>query len=114
MRPPCSSTIACSRSASECYQSNTLDAIDLINDDKYDEALASSRRVLSSMEGAMGKEAEELLYPLRVIGGTLIRSGRLDDAYNVMMRSMTLCEKHHGEEGMETCQLRTDMGALPF
>ena len=89
-------------------------AADLINAGKYDEALASSQRVLASMEGAMGKEAEELLYPLKLIGSALIRSGRLDDAYNVMIRSMTLCEKHHGEDGMKTCRLRTDMGALRF
>ena len=90
------------------------DAIDLVNAGKYAEALASSRRVLASVEGAMGKEAVELIYPLEVIGYALTRSGRLDDAYNLMMRSMTLSEKHHGEEGMETCELRTDMGALPF
>ena len=89
-------------------------AVYLIRAGKYEEALASLRRVLSSMEGAMGKEAEQLLYPLEVIGSALSRSGRLDDAYNVMMRSMTLCEKHHGEEGMMTCRLRTDMGALHF
>ena len=87
------------------------DALHLNNAGKYDEALALSRCVLASMEGAMGKEAEELLYPLRVIGDALRRSGCLDDAYNVMMRSMSLCEKHHGEEGMVTCELRTDMGA---
>ena len=90
------------------------DAVDLINDGKYDEALASLRRVLAPMEGAMGKEAEELLEPLGIIGDALIRSGRLDDAYNVMIRSMTLCEKHHGEEGMKTCRLRTDMGEPQF
>ena len=90
------------------------DAVHLINAGKYEEALASSRRVLASMEGAIGKEAEELLYPLRVIGDALRRSGRLDDAYNVMIRSMTLSEKHHGEEGLETCRLRTDMGETRF
>ena len=62
----------------------------------------------------MGKEAEELIYPLEVIGSALTCSGRLDDAYNVMMRSMTLCEKHHGEEGMETCRLRSNMGTVQF
>ena len=36
----------------------------------------------------------------------------MPDSYTVMLRAMTVCEKHHGEEGMATCQLRTKLGAL--
>ena len=98
----------------ERWQAACDAAIDLSSAGKYVEALALSRRALASMEGAMGKEAEELLYPLEVIGDALFRSDHLDDAYSIMMRSILLCEKHHGEEGMRTCYLRTDIGEPRF
>ena len=65
---------------------------------------------MAEVEGALGKEAEELLEPLRLLASSHRRAGRLDDAYTVMMRAMTLCEKHHGEEGLVTCKMRILMG----
>ena len=67
-------------------------------------------RLVVEIEGVLGKEAVELLDPLRTLAGALLRAGLLDDAYNVMMRAMVLSEKHHGEEGLVTCELRTVMG----
>ena len=81
---------------------NSIDI--LIGECEFEKATVDLERLLASMEGALGKEAEELLRPLELRAKALLRSGRLDDAYNVMMRSMTLCEKHHGEEGLMTCR----------
>ena len=67
-------------------------------------------RQVAEIDGAMGKEAEELLPSLKLLADTFMRAGFLDDAYNVMMRAMVLSEKHHGEEGLVTCGLRTTMG----
>ena len=68
-------------------------------------------RLVAEIESSeLGRESEELLDPLRLLADSLVDAGLLDDAYNVMMRAMVLCEKHHGEEGMATCQTRTIMG----
>ena len=83
---------------------------DNIGAGKYAEARTSMASVVAEVEGALGKEAEELLAPLRLLASSHRRAGRLDDAYTVMMRAMTLCEKHHGEEGLATCKMRTEMG----
>ena len=87
-------------------------AANLTNSGRYAEAISSLDRLVSEMEWALGKEAEELLDPLRTLAASFERSGRLDDAYNVMMRAMVLSEKHHGEEGRVTCILRSTMGEL--
>ena len=60
-----------------------------------------------------GKEAADLVYPLRMVAYALTASGHLDDAYTVMMRALNVSEKHFGEDGLETCQLRTRMGEAP-
>ena len=84
-------------------------ACDLTNAGHY--ALAASiERLVAEVEGALGREAEELVAPLRLLAISLQRAGHLNDAYTVMMRALTLCEEHHGEEGLETCELRTVMG----
>ena len=77
---------------------------------RYTEARTSMERVVAEVEGALGKEAEELLEPLRLLASSHRRAGRLDDAYTGMLRAMTLCEKHHGEEGLATCRMRASMG----
>ena len=64
------------------------------------------------MEGALGPEAEELLGPLDVLSAVTRRSGQLADSYTVMLRALNVSEKHHGEEGMMTCKLRSNIGAL--
>ena len=84
----------------------------MLNAGRYSEARTSFKRSVAEIEGALGIEAEELLEPLRLLADTFRRAGLLDDAYNVMMRAMTLSEKHHGEEGLVTCRLRTVMGEL--
>ena len=85
-------------------------AVDLANSGKYSEASTSLKSVVAEVEAELGREAEDLVNPLRLLATSLERAGRLDDAYNVMMRAMELCEKHHGEEGLVTCQMRTTMG----
>ena len=74
------------------------------------EARASGERLLAAIEGVLGPEAEELLMPLDVIGQATRRAGHLADSYTVMLRTLTVSEKHHGEEGLFTCQLRTQIG----
>ena len=86
-------------------------AADLINAGKYADARSSVARLVAEIESSeLGRESEELLQPLDLLADSLRRAGLHDDAYNVMMRAMVLCEKHHGEEGLVTCQLRTTMG----
>ena len=72
-------------------------------------------RVVAEVEGALGREAEELVEPLRTLAASLHRAGHLDNAYTVMMRALTLCEKHHGVEGLVTCRMRSVMSeSLPL
>ena len=85
-------------------------AADLANSGIYSEASTSLKSVVAEVEAALGMESEELVNPLRLLAESHKRAGLLDDAYNVMMRAMVLCEKRHGEEGLMTCQLRTVMG----
>ena len=59
---------------------------------------------------ALGPKAEELVNPLGIISDAHCRLGNLADSYTVMLRAMTICEKHHGEEGLVTCQLRSRLG----
>ena len=67
-------------------------------------------RLLPVIEAALGPEARELVNPLSVISAGHRRLGNLADSYTVMLRTMTVCEKHHGEEGLATCQLRSKLG----
>ena len=85
-------------------------AVNNISAGKYAVACTSLERVVAEVEGAFSKEAEELLEPLRLLAFSHRRAGHFDDAYTVMMRAMTLCEKHHGEEGLVTCNMRALMG----
>ena len=85
-------------------------AVRLINAGKRSEACSSMERVVDEVELAAGKESEALLEPLRVLASAHRAAGHLDDAYSVMMRAMMLSEKHHGEEGLVTCEMRTVMG----
>ena len=78
---------------------------------KHSEARISAERLVASVEGAAGKEAEELINPLFVLVQATRRLGQLDDSYTVMLRALTICEKYHGEEGMATCQMRSELGA---
>ena len=57
-------------------------------------------------------EAEELIDPLFLLVQTTLRRGQLDDPYTIMLRALTICEKHHGEEGLETCQMRAEVGTF--
>ena len=86
------------------------EAIDLVNAGRLKEALASLRRLLPSIEAALGPDARELIDPLGVISEAHRRLGNLADSYTVMLRAMTICEKHHGEEGMATCNIRSNLG----
>ena len=74
---------------------------------KYAEARASASHLLSEMEGALGDEAEELLLLLFAMGQVTLHSGELGDSNSIMLRTLTVSEKHHGEEGLETCTHRT-------
>ena len=86
-------------------------AVVLVNAGKYADTRSLMARLVAEIESSeLGRESEELLDRLRLLAQSFERAGLLDDAYNVMMRAMVLCEKHHGEEGMETCLLRTIMG----
>ena len=86
-------------------------AADLGNAGRYAEVRSSMERMVAEIEsGELGREAKELLPPLELLACSLQRAGLLDDAYNVMMRAMLLCEKLHGEEGLATCRIRTIMG----
>ena len=86
-------------------------ARDLSNTGKYAESRTSMVRLMAEIEGALlDKDAKELVEPLRKMAYAATASGQLDDAYNIMMRAMVLCEKLHGEEGLQTCQMRTTMG----
>ena len=80
---------------------------------RHAEALATLKTVLASMEGAFGMDAVELLVPLTGIAQSYRFLGELSDSYTVVLRALTICEKHHGEEGMMTCELRSHMGELP-
>ena len=95
--------------ASDCARWKALcrAAIDLSNAGKYAEARSSVEHVVAEVVGALGKEAEELVEPLRVLAMAHLTSSHHGDACNVMMRAMTLSEKHHGEEGLDTCELRS-------
>ena len=86
--------------------------MDLSNAGKYAEARASVVLLLKTMEGALGPEAEELLPPLDVLSYVTRRSGQLADSYTIMLRTLNISEKHHGEEGMYTCHLRSKIGAF--
>ena len=116
-------------SASICagWQAAAQAACDLAYSGKYAEARASAERLLVTIEEALGPEAEELLVPLEVLNYTTRRAllvplevlnyttrraGQLDDSYTIMLRTLNISEKHHGEEGMVTCRLRTDIGNL--
>ena len=77
---------------------------------RYAEGRASMERLVGEIERVLGKEAEELVEPLKIIAACFRASGHLADSYTVMMRTLTLCEKHHGEDGYDTCLLRTTMG----
>ena len=87
-------------------------ACDLGNAGKYAEARASIERLIKTIEGALGPEAEELLPPLDVLSFVTRGSGQLADSYTIMLRTLNISEKHHGEEGMTTCVLRTKIGAF--
>ena len=50
-------------------------AADLMNAGRYAEARSSMERQVAEREGAMGKEAEELLPPLRLLADTFMRAG---------------------------------------
>ena len=86
-------------------------AIDLGNSGKYAEARTSAERLLKTIEGVLGPEAEELLDPLDVLSYVTRGSGQLADSYTIMLRALNVSEKHHGEEGMATCRLRSKIGA---
>ena len=87
-------------------------ALDLANAGKFAESRASAERLLATIEGVLGVEAEELLGPLDVLSFATRRAGHLDDSYTIMLRTLNISEKHHGEEGMVTCHLRTKIGAF--
>ena len=91
-------------------------AFALANAGKYAEARASAERLLATIEKALGPEAEELLGPLDALSFVTRRAGQLDDSYTIMLRTLNISEKHHGEEGLVTCQLRTQIGEFtePF
>ena len=86
-------------------------ALDLVWAGRYAEARSSAGRVLSEMEGALGTEVEELLGPLGVIGHAAMQAGELGDSYTIMLRTLTISEKHFGEEGLVTCHYRSQIGA---
>ena len=69
-------------------------------------------RVVREMEAApsLGKEAEALIDPLFVLVQSTIRAGHLADSYTIMLRALNISEAHHGEEGMRTCMLRSELG----
>ena len=85
--------------------------IDLGNSGKYAEARTSVERLIKTLEGSLGPEAEELLGPLEVLSYATCSAGQLADSYTIMLRTLNISEKHHGEEGMRTCHLRTKIGA---
>ena len=87
-------------------------AIDLGNSGKYAEARTSAERLIKTIEGALGPEAEELLDPLHVLSFVTRSSGQLANSYTIMLRALNVSEKHHGEEGMRTCVLRSEIGAF--
>ena len=68
------------------------------------------RRLVPAIEAVVGPGARELLNPLDTISVSYRRIGNLADFYTVMLRAMTVCEKHHGEEGIPTCRLRSKLG----
>ena len=82
----------------------------LIDSGRFTEARSSIQRLLPAIESALGPEAEELVTPLQLICSANRRLGQLADSYTIMLRALTICEKHHGEEGMRTCMLRSDVG----
>ena len=79
---------------------------------RYAEARSSAGRVLCEMEVALGTGAEVLLRPLYVMGVSAIHSGELGDSYSIMLRTLTISVKHHGEEGLVTCKHRTQIGVM--
>ena len=81
------------------------------NAGKYAEARTSAECLLKTIEGALGPEAEELLDPLDVLSVVTRKAGQLADSYTIMLRTLNISEKHHGEEGMRTCLLRSKIGA---
>ena len=87
-------------------------ANDLGHAGQYAEARACAERLLASIEGVLGLEAEELLAPLQVLSAVTRRAGHLDDSYTIMLRTLNISEKHHGEEGLMTCHLRTKIGVF--
>ena len=91
-------------------------ALDLANAGKFAESRASAERLLATIEGVLGPEAEDLLGPLDVLSFVTRRAGQLDDSYTIMLRTLNISEKHHGEEGMYTCHLRSKIGVFtaPF
>ena len=79
---------------------------------RYAEARSLMERLAVEIEKALGPDTEELLEPLSVIGHATREAGLLADSFTVMLRTLTISEKHHGEEGLVTCRHRTQIGAL--
>ena len=90
------------------------EAYRFVKDDRFAEAIATLERLLPLMEAVLGPEAEELIEPLKDIGSYHCGLGQPGNAYTVTLRALTICEKHYGEEGMESCQLRVALGELIF
>ena len=55
--------------------------------------------LVPTIEAMLGPEAEELVIPLQVICRANCRPGQLADFYTVMLRALTICEKHLGRRG---------------
>ena len=70
-----------------------------MNSGKDTQARTSLELLVAEVDGALGREAEELVRPLRLLASSLRRARLIDDAYTVMMRALTLCEEHHGRRG---------------
>ena len=87
-------------------------ACDLLHAGKFAEARASTEQLVATIEGVLGLEAEELLEPLGLLSDVTRRAGQLADSYTIMLRTLNISEKHHGEEGMYTCRLRSTIGAF--
>ena len=81
------------------------------NSGKFAESIASMERVVAEIEVALqDKEAEELAFPLRMMGYATTHLGDGNAVKAIMTRAMAVCEKHHGGDGIVTCQMRTQLG----
>ena len=87
-------------------------ACDLANAGKFAEARASTERLIATIEGALSPEAVELLAPLGLLSDVTCRAGQLADSYTIMLRTLNISEKHHGEDGLMTCLLSKDRCVL--